>query len=81
MTDHGDPEDGDLVEPAPETEIPVEVADAIRTATTLAAKACSTLPGVSPRPGANMPAAMARTRPRTSAGPLRKSAGTTRSCC
>jgi len=31
MTDHGDPEDGDLVEPAPDMEIPGEVTEAIRT--------------------------------------------------
>jgi GTP cyclohydrolase I len=31
MTDHGDPEDGDLVESAPSREVPGEVADAVRT--------------------------------------------------
>lgn len=31
MTDHGDPDDGDLVESAPATEIPPEVAEAIKT--------------------------------------------------
>ena len=29
--EHGDPEDGDLVEPAPECEIPAEVGEAVRT--------------------------------------------------
>ena len=31
MNEHGDPEDGDLVEPAPDCEVPGEVADAVRT--------------------------------------------------
>ena len=31
MNDHGDPEDGDLVESAPECEVPGAVAEAIRT--------------------------------------------------
>ena len=31
MTDHGDPEDGDLVESAPSCDIPGEIADAVRT--------------------------------------------------
>ncbi|MEO6226102.1 MAG: GTP cyclohydrolase I FolE [Sphingomicrobium sp.] len=31
MTDHGDPEDGDLVEPAPAADVPGDVADAIKT--------------------------------------------------
>ena len=31
MTDHGDPEDGDLVEPLPDCDVPGEVSEAIRT--------------------------------------------------
>ena len=31
MTDHGDPEDGDLVESAPKCDVPAEVAEAVRT--------------------------------------------------
>ena len=31
MTEHGDPEDGDLVEPAPAVEIPKDVSEAVRT--------------------------------------------------
>ena len=31
MSDHGDPEDGDLVESAPECTVPGEVSDAVRT--------------------------------------------------
>ena len=31
MTEHGDPEDGDLVEPTPADEVPPEVSEAVRT--------------------------------------------------
>ncbi len=31
MNEHGDPEDGDLVEPAPACEVPADVAEAVRT--------------------------------------------------
>jgi len=31
MTDHGDPEDGDLVESAPKCDVPADVAEAVRT--------------------------------------------------
>ena len=67
MSEHGDPEDGDLVESAPECAVPGEVSDAIRTLIRWAGddpdrEGLLDTPRRVARPGANMPAAMPRTR-------------------
>ena len=85
--EHGEPEDGDLVERAPPCEIPERRqrggadADPLGRRRSRTARACSIRRAGLRALGRNMRAAMRRTRRSISAEPSRRSAAMTRSCC
>ena len=85
--EHGDPEDGDLVEAAPACEVPDDVSEAVRTLIRWAGddpdrEGLLDTPRRVARAWQRICARLcARTRRCTSAAPSRRSAAMTRSCC